>query len=128
MLYLTARVKGDQVATRKRKRPDGTGTVTKRGNRYYPYLTIDGERTNPTGQGFDTEEAAYQAMSKFTARETLHPRNSSALTFRELAESWLATHSGKPATIGEYRRQLNQVILPYWGDTIVTTDRADRCR
>ena len=105
------------MATPKRRRAKGTGTIQKVGDTYYPRVTINGKMMNPLRRGYDTREEADEALDRWRASEMLAPMHPLAhvLTVGNVLEAWLDNHTGKPTTLANYREMVYGNLIPAFG-------------
>ncbi len=91
-----------------------TGSILKRGNRWYIYYTINGKQhTKATNARNKTE--AQQILNKYLPKE-IDYENRGNIKISEYAELWLKRKKGnlKPSVFDRYKLNLKNHIFPYF--------------
>ena len=98
-----------------------TGTILKRGQRFYIYYTINGKRYSKVTNALNKTEAQ-QILNKYLPKEIDYSQRGN-IKFKDYSESWLERKkiSLKPSVFDRYRLNLTKHILPYFGELKLMT-------
>lgn len=93
-----------------------TGTILKRGQRFYIYYTINGKRHAKVTDALNKTEAQ-QILNKYLPKEIDYSQRGN-IKFKDYSESWLERRkiSLKPSVFDRYQLNLIKHILPFFGE------------
>ncbi len=96
------------------------GGISKRGKRYYAYVSINGRKKWVKGSGSDTKKKAETKLNQAVAEiENGTYCEIKKIRFKDFAKEWVETYAKmktKPSTLRSYQDTIKKQLVPRFGD------------